>query len=174
MIDQPSAPPPPTGAAPAGRTVIGDPAAAKIAAIAARAVPGVYILGAGSGRALGAIRDAVGASDLSHGVKVEVGQAQLAVDISLIAEYGYPLNVLADTVRAAVYDALTDLVGLEVIEINVEVLDVHLPQPTTSDARSDSRAESRAEARSGSRSFPQRSVGPGARPAGATPVTIVE
>ncbi len=115
--------------APAGRTVIGDPAAVKIAAIAARSVPGVHSLGPGAGRALGVIRDAVGAGDPSHGVKVEVGQTQLAVDISLVAEYGYALHSLADAVRSAVYDALTDLVGLEVIEVNVEVVDVHLPQP---------------------------------------------
>ncbi|TKV27293.1 Asp23/Gls24 family envelope stress response protein [Arthrobacter sp. NamB2] len=114
---------------PGGRTLIGDPAAVKIAAIAARDVPGVYSLGAGSGRALGAIRDAVGANDLIHGVKVEVGQTQLAVDISLVAEYGYALNALADAVRVAVYEALTELVGLQVIEVNVEILDVHLPPP---------------------------------------------
>jgi uncharacterized alkaline shock family protein YloU len=114
---------------PAGRTVIGDPAAVKIAAIAARAVPGVHSLGPGAGRALGAIRDAVGASDLSQGVKVEVGQTQLAVDISLVADYGFALNALADAVRVAVYEALTELVGLEVIEVNVEILDVHLLPP---------------------------------------------
>jgi uncharacterized alkaline shock family protein YloU len=135
VIDQPAVPPSPSaGALPAGRTVIGDPAAAKIAAIAARAVPGVHSLGPGAGRALGAIRDAVGGNDLSHGVKVEVGQTQLAVDVSLVAEYGFALGTLADTVRAAVHEALTDLVGLEVVEVNVEILDVHLPQPA--DARS--------------------------------------
>ncbi|WP_434995720.1 Asp23/Gls24 family envelope stress response protein [Arthrobacter sp. Ld5] len=133
MIDQPTGRQLPVlpGAA-AGRTVIGDAAAVKIAAIAARAVPGVYALGPGSGRALGAIRDAVGANDLSQGVKVEVGQTQLAVDISLVAAYGFPLNALADAVRAAVYEALTELVGLEVIEVNVEILDVHLPPPAES------------------------------------------
>ncbi|WP_026549713.1 Asp23/Gls24 family envelope stress response protein [Arthrobacter sp. Br18] len=110
-----------------GRTVIGDPAAVKIAAIAARAVPGVYALGTGTGRALGAIRDAVGGSDLIQGVRVEVGQTQVAVDISLVADYGYPLNRLADSVRTAVYEAVVELVGLEVIEVNVEIADVHIP-----------------------------------------------
>lgn len=133
MIEQPTARPLPVRHdAPAGRTVIGDPAAVKIAAIAARSVPGVHSLGAGAGRALGAIRDAVGANDPSQGVKVEVGQTQLAVDVSLVAEYGFALNALADAVRAAVFGALTDLVGLEVIEVNVEVLDVHLPTPVES------------------------------------------
>jgi uncharacterized alkaline shock family protein YloU len=135
MIEQPTGRPSPVlQDRPAGRTVIGDPAAVKIAAIAARSVPGVHSLGLGAGRALGAIRDAVGANDLSHGVKVEVGQTQLAVDVSLVAEYGYALHALADAVRTAVHDALTRLVGLEVIEVNVEVLDVQLPSPA--DARS--------------------------------------
>ncbi|MFC3298115.1 Asp23/Gls24 family envelope stress response protein [Arthrobacter agilis] len=135
MIEQPMGRPAPAlQDAPAGRTVIGDPAAVKIAAIAARSVPGVHALGPGAGRALGAIRDAVGANDLAHGVKVEVGQTQLAVDISLVADYGFPLNALADAVRAAVYEALTDLVGLEVIEVNIEVLDVHIQPAAESKA----------------------------------------
>nr|WP_253907945.1 Asp23/Gls24 family envelope stress response protein [Arthrobacter sp. H20] len=110
-----------------GKTTIADPAVAKVAAIAARKVPGVYGLGAGTGRALGAIRDAVGGSDLSQGVQVEVGETQVAVDIVLVAEYGYPLTGVADQVRAAVYHGVQELVGLQVIEVNVEITDVHVP-----------------------------------------------
>lgn len=117
------------GALPApGRTVIAETAVAKVAAIAARAVPGVFALGAGSARALSALRDAVGGGgELNQGVRVEVGQTQVAVDVSLVAMYGEPLQDLAARVRAAVYQAVEDLVGLEVIEVNVEINDVHLP-----------------------------------------------
>lgn len=110
-----------------GKTTIADPAVAKVAAIAARKVPGVYSLGTGSGRALGAIRDAVGGGDLSQGVQVEVGETQVAVDIVLVAEYGHPLTGVANDVRAAVYQGVQDLVGLQVIEVNVEISDVHVP-----------------------------------------------
>ncbi|MHA7154548.1 Asp23/Gls24 family envelope stress response protein [Arthrobacter sp. TMN-50] len=110
-----------------GRTTIADPAVAKVVAIAARKVPGVYSLGAASGRALGAIRDVVGGGDLSQGVQVEVGETQVAVDIVLVAEYGHPLTGVADQVRAAVYQSIHDLVGLQVIEVNVEISDVHVP-----------------------------------------------
>jgi uncharacterized alkaline shock family protein YloU len=129
MDPLPAEPPlPPAAAVTApGRTVIADPAAVRIAAVAARSVPGVYALGAGAGRALGALRDAVGGAEPAQGVRVEIGQTQVAVDVSLIAEYGYPLNRLADAVRAAVYSAVSDLVGLEVIEVNVEISDVHVP-----------------------------------------------
>jgi uncharacterized alkaline shock family protein YloU len=112
-----------------GRTVISETAVAKVAGIAARAVPGVYSLGSGS-RALGAIRDAVGSStDHAAGVHAEVGETQVAVDISLVASYGTPLHALANQVRAAVYRAVEELVGLQVIEVNVEVTDVFVPPP---------------------------------------------
>ncbi|MCG2624590.1 Asp23/Gls24 family envelope stress response protein [Arthrobacter sp. I2-34] len=123
-MEEPAGP----GALPApGRTVIAETAVAKVAAIAARAVPGVFALGAGSARALSALRDAVGGGEQNQGVRVEVGQTQVAVDVSLVALYGEPLQDLAARVRAAVYQAVEDLVGLEVIEVNVEINDVHLP-----------------------------------------------
>lgn len=111
-----------------GRTIISETAVAKVAGIAARSVPGVYSLGSGS-RALGAIRDAVGSSDHAAGVRAEVGETQVAVDINLVAVYGQPLHDLANKVRAAVYKAVEDLVGLEVIEVNIDINDVYVAPP---------------------------------------------
>jgi len=115
-----------------GRTVIAETAVAKVAGIAARAVPGVYSLGSVPSRALGAIRDAVGSSDHAAGVRAEVGETQVAVDISLVASYGTPLHSLADQVRASVYRAVEELVGLQVIEVNVEISDVYVAPPPKS------------------------------------------
>ena len=112
-----------------GRTVISETAVAKVAGIAARAVPGVYSLGSGPSRALGAIRDAVGSSDHAAGVHAEVGETQVAVDISLVATYGAPLHSLANQVRSSVYRAVEELVGLQVIEVNVEITDVYVAPP---------------------------------------------
>ncbi|MEC5192535.1 MULTISPECIES: Asp23/Gls24 family envelope stress response protein [unclassified Arthrobacter] len=113
----------------AGRTVISEAAVAKVAGIAARAVPGVYSLGSGASRALGAFRDAVGSADHAAGVHAEVGETQVAVDIALVALYGTPLHALADHIRAAVYAAVEELVGLQVIEVNIEINDVYVPGP---------------------------------------------
>lgn len=110
-----------------GRTTISDIAVAKVAGIAARRVEGVFALGSGTSRALGALRDAVGSSDLAQGVHVEVGETQVAVDVNLVAAYGNPLQDVANQVRAAVYTAVQDLVGLSVIEVNVEINDVNVP-----------------------------------------------
>ncbi|ASN18662.1 Asp23/Gls24 family envelope stress response protein [Arthrobacter sp. YN] len=112
-----------------GRTIISEAAVAKVAGIAARTVPGVYSLGSGPSRALGAIRDAVGSSDHAAGVRAEVGETQVAVDINLVALYGHPLHSVANQVRSAVFRAVEELVGLQVIEVNIEINDVYVAPP---------------------------------------------
>jgi len=116
-----------------GRTVISETAVAKVAGIAARSVPGVYSLGSVPSRALGAIRDAVGSSDHAAGVRAEVGETQVAVDISLVASYGTPLHSLANQVRAAVYRAVEELVG-EVAHVLEDHRVVRLPRDLERDA----------------------------------------
>lgn len=110
-----------------GKTTIEESVVAKIAGIAAREVPGVHALGGGAARMMGAIRDALNTTDLSQGVSVEVGEKQVAVDVTIVAEYPVALQHVADQVRAAIYRAMQELVGMEVAEVNVTVNDVHIP-----------------------------------------------
>lgn len=116
-----------------GRTTIAEGVVAKVAGIAAREVSGVYALGGGGARAFGAIRDAVNATDLTQGVKVEVGETQAAADITIVVEYPAPIQEVADNVRSAVTGAITRLVGLQVVEVNIDVNDVHLPSDDADD-----------------------------------------
>lgn len=120
-----------TSVSSSGTTLIVDNVIAKVAGIAAREVPGVFALGGGAARALGALRDAINQTDLTQGVSVEVGETQVAVDISIVAEYPMPLQTVADGVRAAVYAAIENLVGMQVTEVNVTVNDVHIPGDDT-------------------------------------------
>ncbi|WP_285138360.1 Asp23/Gls24 family envelope stress response protein [Microbacterium sp. lyk4-40-TSB-66] len=110
-----------------GKTTIAEGVVAKVAGIAAREVAGVYALGGGGARALGAIRDAINATDLTQGVKVEVGETQAAADITIVVEYGAQIQDVADKVRSRVAGAIGQLVGLDVVEVNVDVNDVHVP-----------------------------------------------
>ncbi len=118
-----------------GRTVINDGVIAKVAGIAARDVTGVYALGGGTARALGALRNAVNSTDLGQGISVEVGETQVAADVIIVAEYPVPLQKVASDVRAAIVTAIETLVGMQVTEVNVTIDDVHIPsaeddQPT--------------------------------------------
>lgn len=114
-----------------GKTTIVDPVVAKVAGIAAREVPGVFALGGGAARVVGAIREAMGGADLTQGIKVEVGETQVAVDITIVVEYPQPLQAVAGDVRAAVARAIEQLIGMEVAEINVTISDVHIPGEET-------------------------------------------
>ncbi|MCG7416277.1 MULTISPECIES: Asp23/Gls24 family envelope stress response protein [Microbacterium] len=111
----------------AGKTTIADSVVAKVAGIAAREVSGVYALGGGGARAFGAIRDAINATDLTQGVKVEVGETQAAADVTIVVEYPAPIQDVAEQVRSRVAGAISRLVGLEVVEVNVDVNDIHIP-----------------------------------------------
>lgn len=110
-----------------GKTVIDDTVVSKVAGLAAREVNGVHSLGNGAARAIGALRDAIGQRDFGQGVKVEVGEKQVAADIVIVAEYPVSLQQVADGVRAGVARALEQIVGMEVAEVNVTVQDVFIP-----------------------------------------------
>jgi uncharacterized alkaline shock family protein YloU len=116
-------------AATRGRTSIADVVVVKIAGIAAREVPGVFDMGGGLARTIGAVRDRVpgGRPNVGRGVKVEVGERQTAIDLDLVVEYGVPIRDVAREVRENVIAAVERISGLEVVEVNVAVDDVHLP-----------------------------------------------
>jgi len=128
-----------------GKTVIDDGVIAKVAGIATRNVPGVYAVGGGVSRAIGAIRDAMNQTDRSQGVSVEVGEREVAVDITLVAEYPTPLQKVADDVRSAVYSAIEDIVGMDVAEVNVNINDVHIPGEDDATSEDDSLKAARVQ-----------------------------
>lgn len=112
-----------------GHTTIADGVVAKIAGLAARDVPGVHAMGGGLARGMGAMRERVpgaGGKSVTSGVKVEVGEVQTAVDLELVVEYGVSLIDVAGDVRENVIAAIERMTGLEVVEVNIAVGDVHL------------------------------------------------
>lgn len=111
-----------------GRTTIADGVVATIAAIAIRETDGVHSVGKGASKALGAVTGRVsGSSGRGRTVKVEVGEKQTAIDVDVEVEYGVPIHELADRIRTHVIDAVETMTGLEVVEININVFDVHIP-----------------------------------------------
>ncbi|MBC7291972.1 MAG: Asp23/Gls24 family envelope stress response protein [Actinotalea sp.] len=110
-----------------GRTSIADGVVAKIAGIATREVDGVYAVGGGAARALGAVRERIGGKSHAQGVAVEVGERQAAADVDVVVEYGYAIADVADGIRRNVIRSVERMTGLEVTEVNVTVGDIHIP-----------------------------------------------
>jgi uncharacterized alkaline shock family protein YloU len=112
-----------------GITTIAEGVVQKIASLAAREVSGVYALGGGAARTLGALRERIpGASQSTgQGVAVEVGEKQAAIDLDLVTEYGVPIADVARSVRRNVISSVEGMTGLQVTEVNISVNDIHLP-----------------------------------------------
>ncbi|MGI5424931.1 Asp23/Gls24 family envelope stress response protein [Streptomyces sp. CA-179760] len=112
-----------------GRTTIADGVVEKIAGLAARDVDGVHAMGSGVARTFGAVRDRVpgGAKSVTRGVKAEVGEVQAALDLEIVVVYGVSIADVARDVRENVITAVERMTGLEVVEVNIAVSDVKLP-----------------------------------------------
>ncbi|WP_128436615.1 Asp23/Gls24 family envelope stress response protein [Streptomyces cyaneus] len=113
-----------------GRTTIADGVVEKIAGMAARDVDGVHAMGSGLSRTIGAVRDRVpgGTKSVTRGVKAEVGEVQAALDLEIVVEYGVSISDVARDVRENVINAVERMTGLEVVEVNIAVSDVKLPE----------------------------------------------
>ncbi|WP_131741461.1 Asp23/Gls24 family envelope stress response protein [Actinomadura roseirufa] len=108
-----------------GRTTIADAVVAKIAGRAAADVGGVHAMGTSG--AFGAVADRLPGVGDNRGVSVQVGEREAAVDIDLVVEYGVSIPELAGAVRSNVVGEVEHMCGLEVVEVNLTVDDVHVP-----------------------------------------------
>lgn len=93
-------------------------AVVSVAGHVARATEGVRI-------ALGGIGELGGLGELT---RVGVAGQSVAIELTLAADYGQDLLRLADRLRARVTDAVRAQLGLEAVEIAVEITDVFLPR----------------------------------------------
>lgn len=82
-----------------------------------------------SGGFAGGIAELLGRKNLAKGVKVEVGQKEAAVDVSVIVEFGSKIPEVAAEIQRNVKEAVEAMTGIQVVEVNVHVHDVHFGSP---------------------------------------------
>jgi len=99
-----------------------------IAGLATTEVRGVAGM---SGGMAGGIAELLGRKNLSKGVKVEVGTKQCAVDVTIVAEYGVRIPEVCGEIQDNVKRAIESMTGLEVVEVNVQVVGVIFPKNGT-------------------------------------------
>lgn len=102
---------------------------AKIAAAAAREVPGVAELGGDVSRFFNKVLDAVGldeVGDATRGVHAHVKGAAVDITVVIVVEAGKVVGEVAKAVQAAVTEAVSGY-GLTVTGVNVKVDDIAMP-----------------------------------------------
>ncbi|WP_339391255.1 MULTISPECIES: Asp23/Gls24 family envelope stress response protein [Brevibacterium] len=120
-----------------GNTTISENVVAKLAGIAAREVPGVFGMGNAARRAFDTLTDRIPGSqtNVSGGVSVEKGEKQTAIDLTIVVEYGSSIVDVAEAIRRNVIRAVEQGTGLQVVEVNIDVTDVHLPDDDNDDQK---------------------------------------
>ena len=101
-----------------GDVVIANEVLAIIAGIAATEVEGVHSMDGGwSGQFISKL----GIKDLARGVKVQVREGEVKVDLSLNMEYGYAIPKVSDIVQDKVSASINNMTGLNVSEVNIRI-----------------------------------------------------
>ncbi len=108
-----------------GQVKISEEVVGVIAGLAASEVDGITNMAAGG--LAGNLSEILGRKNLSKGVKVEVGEEEVAVDLYVIVDYGIKIPDVSWKVQENVKKAIETMTGLKVIEVNIHVQGVNIP-----------------------------------------------
>ncbi|MCI8443763.1 MAG: Asp23/Gls24 family envelope stress response protein [Clostridia bacterium] len=102
---------------------ISDDVVAVIAGVAVSEVPGVA--GMAGGFAGGISEVLSGKKNLAKGIKVDVAEKDVKIDVNIIVEYGSRIPDVAFEIQNRVKKAVESMTGLNVEEVNVHVQGVN-------------------------------------------------
>lgn len=106
-----------------GEVQIADEVVAIIAGLAATEAEGVDSM---AGNITNELVGKLGMKNLSKGVKVDVEEDHVSVSLSLNLKYGYSIPKVCETVQEKVKNAIENMTGLNVLDVNVKIAGVSL------------------------------------------------
>ena len=108
-----------------GEVKIADEVVAIIAGLAAMEVEGVSSM---AGNITNELMSKVGVKGLTKGVKVEVFNHQVRAELAVLMEYGYNIPATSQKVQERVKNAIENMTGLEVSDVNISIAGVALEE----------------------------------------------
>ena len=106
-----------------GEVRIADEVVAIIAGLAATEVDGVDSM---AGNITNELVGKLGMKNLSKGVKVDVTEEHVSVDLSLNIKYGYNIPDVSERVHDRVKSAIENMTGLTVLDVNIRIAGVNI------------------------------------------------
>jgi uncharacterized alkaline shock family protein YloU len=97
---------------------ISDDVVSTIAGLAALETPGIAAMSGGISEGLA---KRLSGKNAQRGVSVEVGQVEAAIDLRIIIQYGSKIQDVCRDLQENVRDAVENMTGLRVVEVNVKV-----------------------------------------------------
>ena len=102
---------------------VADEVVAIIAGLAATEVEGVASM---AGNITNELVSKLGMKNLSKGVKVEVAEETVSVEVALNISYGYSIPEVSEKVQEKVKSAIETMTGLSVAIVNVRIATVDM------------------------------------------------
>ena len=106
-----------------GEVRIANEVVAIIAGLAATEVDGVASM---AGTITNGLVGKLGMKNLSKGVKVEVTEEHVSVDLSLNIRFGYNIPEVSKNVQERVRAAIENMTGLTVLDVNIRIAGVDM------------------------------------------------
>ena len=106
-----------------GEVQIADEVVAIIAGLAATEVEGVDSM---AGNITNELVGKLGMRNLSKGVKVDVTEEHVSVDLSLNLKYGYNIPEVCEKVQERIKTAIENMTGLSVLDVNIKIAGVNM------------------------------------------------
>jgi uncharacterized alkaline shock family protein YloU len=97
---------------------ISDDVVSTIAGLAALETPGIAAMSGGISEGLA---KRLSGKNAQKGVSVEVGQLEAAIDLRVIIQYGSKIQDVCRDLQENVREAVENMTGLRVVEVNVKV-----------------------------------------------------
>lgn len=106
-----------------GVVQIADDVVAMIASLAATEVDGVSAM---AGNITNELMSKVGMKSLTKGVKVEVQDGNVVVDLAVTMEYGFNIPATCQKVQLKVKNALENMTGLSCTDVNIRIAGINM------------------------------------------------
>ena len=106
-----------------GTVKIADDVVAMIAALAATEVDGVAAM---NGNVAKEILSKVGVKGLAKGVRVDILNKKVKVDLAITMEYGFNIPATCQRVQVKVKNAIENMTGLEVTDVSIRIAGINV------------------------------------------------
>lgn len=106
-----------------GAVQIADDVVAMITSLAATEVEGVSAM---AGNITNELMSKVGVKSLTKGVKVDIFENSVTVDLAVMVEYGYNIPAISQKVQQKVKTAIENMTGLTVTDVNIRIAGVNM------------------------------------------------
>lgn len=107
----------------AGAVQIADDVVAMIASLATTEVEGVSAM---AGNITNELMSKVGMKSLTKGVKVDVLEGNVTVDLAVTMEYGYNIPATCQKVQNKVKAAIENMTGLNCTDVNIRIAGINM------------------------------------------------